>query len=153
VGAMYFEDFTVGAKFVSPGRTVGEADIANFAGVSGDFQPLHTDAEYAKTTPYGQRIAHGLLGTVMASGLVLRSELGLATQSTLLALLGLEWKYHLPILIGDTIHIESEVIATRETSKPDRGIVTFRRDVVNQRGEVVQVGTLPLMIRRRPAAG
>ncbi len=150
---MYFENLVVGSKFRSPGRTIGESDILNFAGLSGDFLPLHTDAEYAKTTPYGQRIAHGLLATIMASGLVNRSELGVACQTTIMALLGLEWKYQKPILIGDTIHIETEVIAKKETSRPDRGVVTFQRNVVNQRGEVVQVGTLPLMIRRRPPGG
>lgn len=147
---LYFEDLKVGSKFTSPGRTICECDIITFAGLSGDFLPLHTDAEYAKSTPYGQRIAHGLLGTIMASGLVNRSELGFRCQTTIMALLGLEWKYLKPILIGDTIHIEVEVVEKKETSKPDRGVVTFVRNVVNQRGEIVQIGTMPLMIRRKP---
>jgi acyl dehydratase len=145
--ARHFEDFEVGAETVTDSRTVTEADVVAFAGVSGDYNPLHVDAEFARTTPFGERIAHGLLGLAIASGLVSRTG---AIEGTTLAFLSTEWRFTAPIKLGDTITVHSRVADKRETSRPDRGIVTFAVQVVNQRSEVVQEGTQTLLMKRRP---
>jgi acyl dehydratase len=141
-----FEEIEVGEEYVSPGRTVTEADIVIFAGLSGDYNVLHTDAEFMKSSIFGERIAHGLLGLSIQSGLLTRGAHDYAT----IAFLGLRWKFKGPIKIGDTIKVKARVSDKRETSKPDRGIVTQLRQVMNQRGEVVQEGEVDLMVARRP---
>jgi len=142
----YFEDIQVGDEYVSPGRTVTEADIVAFAGLSGDYNVLHTDAEYMKTSIFGERIAHGLLGLSISSGLGSRA---VVRPFATIAFLGLHWRFKGPIKIGDTIKVRMRVSDKKETSKPDRGIVTLQRSVLNQRGEVVQEGDTELMIERR----
>lgn len=151
MGTIYFGDLGVGHKELSPGRTVTEADIVRFAGLSGDYMPLHTDAEYAKKTIFGERIAHGLLGLIIASGLFTRTDMGLGIQNTVLALLGITWEFKGPIKIGDTVKLEVEVVNKRETEKSDRGIITLERRLINQKGEVVQRGQTPLLIKRKEA--
>jgi len=141
----YFDEIEVGEEYVSPGRTVTEADIVIFAGLSGDYNVLHTDAEFMKKSIFGERIAHGLLGLAIQSGLLGRGMRPYAT----LALLGLRWKFKGPIKIGDTITVRAKVIEKRETSKKDRGIITLQRQVLNQRGEVVQDGETDVMVERR----
>lgn len=141
----YFDEIQVGEEYVSPGRTVTETDIVLFAGLSGDYNVLHTDAEFMKTSVFGERIAHGLLGLAIQSGLLTRGMKAYAT----LALLGVRWKFKGPIKIGDTIRVKAKVVAKRETSKKDRGVVTLERQVVNQRGEVVQEGETDVMVERR----
>jgi acyl dehydratase len=148
----YFEDLEdmgIGAKFHSPGRTVTEADIVNFAGLSGDFMPLHTDAEYAKNTIFKERIAHGMLGMIIASGLFTRTELAGGLQNTAIALLGINWGFKGPIKIGDTVHLEVEVAGLQKTKKEDRGIIALKRRLINQRNEVVHEGETPIMVRMR----
>jgi acyl dehydratase len=142
----YFEDIQIGDEHLSPGRTVTESDIVTFAGLSGDYNVLHTDAEFMKTSIFGERIAHGLLGLAISSGLGTRA---MAKPYATLAFLGLRWRFKGPIKIGDTIKVRMKVTAKRETSKPDRGIVTVQRHVLNQRGEVVQEGDTELMVERR----
>ena len=144
VRSLYFEDFTVGQKFVTKARTITEADIVNFAGLSWDHNQLHTDAEYAASTLYGKRIAHGLLGVVAHAGL--SYEL---TEESLLALLELTWQFKAPIYIGDTIHVEQTVKNLRESRSADRGILTFEKEVINQKDEVVQTGTTTILLARR----
>jgi acyl dehydratase len=142
----YFEDIQVGDEYLSPGRTITEADIVAFAGLSGDYNVLHTDAEYMKTSIFGERIAHGLLGLSISSGLGSRA---IVRPYATIAFLGLRWRFKGPIKIGDTIKVRMRVSDKKETSKPDRGIVTLQRSVLNQRGEVVQEGDTELMIERR----
>lgn len=142
----YFEDIQVGDEYLSPGRTVTEADIVAFAGLSGDYNVLHTDAEFMRTSIFGERIAHGLLGLSIASGLGSRAT---PQPFATLAFLGLRWRFKGPIKIGDTIKVRLKIAEKRETSKPDRGIVTIRRSVLNQRGEVVQDGDTEIMVERR----
>jgi len=142
----YFEDIAVGDEYLSPGRTVTEADIVQFAGLSGDYNVLHTDAEYMKGSIFGERIAHGLLGLSISSGLGTRA---VPRPFATIAFLGLRWRFKGPIKIGDTIKVRLKVMAKKETSKPDRGVVTVQRAVLNQRGEVVQEGDTDLMIERR----
>ena len=141
-----FEDLEPGDVFRSPGRTVTEADIVIFAGLSGDYNVLHTDAEFMRTSIFGERIAHGLLGLSISSGLGTRA---VPRPFATLAFLGLRWRFKVPIKIGDTIRVRIRVAAKRETSKPDRGIVTMQRTVVNQRDEVVQEGDTEIMVERR----
>jgi acyl dehydratase len=142
----YYEEIQVGSVYVSPGRTVTEADIVAFAGLSGDYNVLHTDAEFMRTSIFGERIAHGLLGLSIQSGLGTRA---MARPFATIAFLGLRWRFKGPIKIGDTIKVRIEVSGKRETSKPDRGIVVLQRSVTNQRGEVVQEGETEIMVERR----
>lgn len=146
---LFFEDLEIGAIFHSPKRTVTEADVVNFAGLSGDYNALHTDDEYAKESIYGERVAHGLLGLIIASGLFTRTELNSRLRKALIALLGVNWKFAKPLKFGDTIHLEIEILSKRKTSKPGRGVVVFQRNVVNQNKEVVQQGEVPMLIKTR----
>lgn len=135
---IYWEDIEVGRESVSPARTMTETDIVNFCGLSGDFNVIHTDAELAKNTPFGGRIAHGLLGLSIASGLIARVP-G-AEASKLVAFLGLSWDFRNPIMIGDTIRVHQQVSGKRRISRPGLGIVTYDVKVRNQRDEVCQEG-------------
>jgi acyl dehydratase len=146
VKSLFFEDFHLGQRFVTKGRTVTEADVVNFACLTWDHNQLHTDAEYAAATPYRSRIAHGLLGIAIHSGLSYQ-----LTEESILAFLGLTWQFKLPIYIGDTIHVEQVVKEMRETSNGDRGILTFEKEIINQRGEVVQTGTTTILLAKRPS--
>lgn len=149
--ARYYEDFTVGDKFESPARTVTEHDVLSFAGLSGDYNQVHTDREFAAETALGQPIAHGILGIAIAGGLVTRTGV---FDGTTIALLSIkEWNFTGPIFFGDTIHIEFEITMMRETSKPDVGIMERLMRLVNQRGETVQSGEMVTMVRRRPSTG
>jgi acyl dehydratase len=146
----YYDEIAVGEEYESPGRTVTETDIVLFAGLSGDYNVLHTDAEFMKQSIFGERIAHGLLGLSIQAGLFSRATQPYAT----IAFVGLRWKFKSPIKIGDTIRVRARVAAKRETDKPDRGLVVVERKVLNQRGEIVQEGETELMVERRgePAA-
>jgi len=144
---LYFDDFTVGQSWVSPARTITEADVALFAGFSGDYNPLHTDEEFAKTTQFGGRIFHGPGVLAVATGL--ESRLGIK-DGTALAFLGLNWSLKAPVRIGDTIKVRQQVAALKpSSSKPDRGVVTFDVQVTNQYGEVCQDGQWVVMFRRQ----
>lgn len=148
----YWEALEVGVGERSPGRTITEADIVAFAGVSGDWNPLHTDADYARErTLAGERVAHGLLGLSVASGLFTRTALGTAIQEQVLAMLSLEWDFVGMIRIGDSVRLEFEVESRRETSRPDRGIVILARRLVRADGEVLQRGRTTLMVARDPS--
>lgn len=140
----YFEDLEVGHKWKSARRTITETDIVNFAGLSGDFNPLHVDEEFAKTTIFGKRIAHGLLGLSISTGLESSEPPWLV-----MAFMGLDWKFKKPIFIGDTVHYVSEIKNKKEGSKGDRGIVLMDRKLMNQKEEVVQEGTFTLLIKKR----
>lgn len=143
---LFFEDFSVGDAFTAPGRTVTDAEIALFAGLSGDFNPLHTDEEFAKTTPFGRRVAHGALGLSLAIGLA--SRLGLF-DGTGLAFLGVEWSFRRPIFVGDTVHVRFTVREKRAAKKPGGGILVLATELVNQRGEIVQEGNRTYLVRTR----
>ncbi|HHN94397.1 MAG TPA: dehydratase [Anaerolineae bacterium] len=143
----YFEEFTVGDVVETAGRTITEADIVLFAGLSGDYNQLHTDAEFAKGTLYGERIAHGLLGLSIASGLAAR--LGFV-EGTAQAFTGLEWKFRAPIKIGDTIRVRAEVKKKKAMPRLGGGFVVFDVVILNQRDEVTQKGTWTMLIKGRP---
>ena len=146
---MYFEEFFVGQRIISAGRTVSESDIITFAGLSGDFNQIHTDAVYAAQTPFGQRVAHGLLGLSIASGLVVQTGM---MEGTILAFREInEWKFIQPIHIGDTIHVEVEVLETKEIRRLGGGAIVISLDVKNQTGETVMKGIWKALISGRPS--
>jgi acyl dehydratase len=146
---MYWEEWEIGAEFESPARTVTEADIVQFAGLSGDYNPLHVNEEYCKTTMFGGRIAHGPLVYAIAAGLLFQLHL---YDDTLIAFLGFEdLRFTKPVKPGDTIHARVKVLEKSETSKPDRGVMKRQLHVINQRGEVVQEGRQAFLLKRRPA--
>lgn len=146
---MYYDDFVVGQEIVTGQRTVTQTDIVNFACLSGDFNGVHTNFEYCKTTPFGEPIAHGPLVLAIMGGLSYASGIN---EGTLLALLQLDaWRLLAPIKHGDTIHMVSQVLDKRETSRPDRGIVVFERRCVKQDGSVAQEMKVTMLYRRRAA--
>ena len=142
----YYEDYAIGDTFLTPARTITEADVVMFAGLTGDYNRLHTDAEYMRESVFGERIAHGLLGLAVINGLKYRTDID---SDGIIAFLGLTWTFSGPIRFGDTIHGVLRVTAMRETSKPDRGIITKHVQVLNQRGETVQEGEFTMMVKRR----
>jgi acyl dehydratase len=147
---IFFEDIEEGLQMKSPGRTMTEADIVGFAGLSGDYNVIHTDAEFSAKAPFGQRIAHGMLGLSMAVGLVSRNP-G-AEQHRIVGFLGLTWDFRAPIFIGDTLHVVQTVVSKRTTKKPGMGLVIFDCKVLNQRGEVCQEGQWKVMYLMRALA-
>jgi len=147
----YFEDFKLGEKAVSPGRTVTETDIVMFAALSGDWSELHTNAEYMKNNIFGQRIAHGLLTLSIASGLALR--IGGRLPPDVIAFLGMDKVRftNSPVFIGDTIRVELEVIEARPSkSRPEAGILKFKNTVKNQRDEEVATWETAAMLNKKP---
>lgn len=143
----YFEDFTEGVEFITLGRTMTEADIVNFSGFTGDFNPLHTDAFYASESVFGERIAHGMCGFSMATGLLVRLNI---FEGTIVAFYGIDqWRFRAPIRIGDTIHAVARVVEKRKSEKGGRGLVTFDLDVLNQGGVSVMGGRVKTMIKMR----
>jgi acyl dehydratase len=143
----FYEDYAVGDEFVTPARTVTETDVAMFAALSGDYNRLHTDVEYAAPGPFGERIAHGLLGLSFVIGLAYRTEID---PDGAVAFLGLSWKFSGPIRFGDTIHAVIRIASMRPTRTPDRGIIVQATQLLNQRGELVQAGELTMMLKRKP---
>ncbi len=144
----YFDEYKVGDEFTTPSRTVTETHIVEFANLSGDFNPLHVDEEFAKKTMFGGRIAHGILGLALFTGLM--HETGLIT-GTVMAFMGLTWRFTAAVKIGDTITGKIKVKEKREHKKEDRGIIIFEGWIVNQRGERVEEGELTLMMARKKA--
>jgi acyl dehydratase len=149
-GPLHYEDLDVGQRWLTAARTVTEADIVAFAGLSGDFNPIHVDAEHAATTRFGERIAHGALVLAIATGLRQQQNV---FRGTLKAWLGMrEWRFQAPVRIGDTIHVVTEIKERRETKDPASGLVVQAVEVHNQRDEVVASGEfVTLMARRAPA--
>lgn len=143
----WYEDYSIGTAFLTPARTIGETEVSMFAMLTGDFNRLHTDAEYMKESVFGERIAHGLLGLSIVNGLKYRTDMD---PDAIIAFLGLNWAFSAPIRFNDTIHAGITVASMRETKNPDRGIITFAIEVRNQRSDVVQKGEMTMMLKRRP---
>ncbi len=146
---LHYEEFEVGHTYKTPSRTVTEADIVAFSGLSGDYNPLHTDEEYARTTPFKTRVAHGPLGLAILTGLSARTGL---FDGTTLAMMGMNWRYTAPIFPGDTIHAEMTIKSKRLTSAPGRGIIERDIKLLNQNGKVVQEGVFTVLVRCKPNA-
>jgi acyl dehydratase len=144
-----FDALVVGREWRSPGRTVTETDIVLFAGLSGDYNVLHTDAEYMKSSRFGERIAHGLLGLSVQHGLLGRALPECFGER----LVSYRWKFRAPIRIGDTVHVTARIGAKRPADTPGWGVVVLERSLVNQNGEVVQEGETEHLVERRPAGG
>ena len=144
---LYFEDFEQSGDLVSRGRTVTEADVVTFAGLTGDYMELHTNEEYAKSTKFGRRIAHGALIFSISMGLSTRTNL---LDDTLLAFAGVDkLRFVDPVFIGDTIHVVKRAVERKELG-PGQGTVEFESRVMNQRGQLVLVYRDKLLVKRRP---
>ena len=144
---LYFDDVEVGQRWESLGRTITEADIVNFAGLSGDFNPIHMDHEFARSTPFRKPIAHGLLIFSIASGLGLYAP----SMRTLAIVSVKDWQFKGPIFIGDTIRVRSTVVAKQVRSRGRRGEITWHREIFNQEGKSIQEGTTITLIQGRAA--
>jgi acyl dehydratase len=142
---LYFQQIEVGQTWVSPGRTVTQADIVNYAGLSGDYNPIHMDHEFAKTTAFGQPVAHGLLVFAIGTGL----GTNYPRVRTMAFLEIREWQFLEPVLIGDTVHLQTTVLAKEEKSRGRRGVVTWQRQIINQAGKVVQQGITVTLVEGR----
>lgn len=148
MAGLYFEEFSVGQKVVTLGRTVSEGDIFNFAGLTGDFNQIHTDAEFSKKSAFGQRVAHGLLGLSTAVGLIWRTGL---LEGTVLAFREItEWKFVKPFFIGDTIYAEMTVTETKALPRIGGGSIVAMVVVKNQNDEICQRGSLNLLMLNKP---
>jgi len=144
----YFEEFVVGEKITTEKRTVTEADIMEFARISGDDNRIHTDPEFSKTTPFGQQIAHGLLGLSIASGLAWQTKL---MDGTVIAFREVkEWKFVKPVFINDTIYTELSVSETKAMPRIGGGLVTIEMEVKNQNDEVCHRGGWVVLIANKP---
>lgn len=145
---LFFEEFEEGQTIVTPGRTVTEADIVTFAGLSGDFNSIHTDQKYAAESPFGARVAHGLLGLSIASGLAVRTGI---LEGTVLAFREVrDWKFSKPIFIGDTIHVEIEVQSAKPMPRLGGGMLELTLDVLNERSESTMKGTWLILVESQP---
>ena len=145
---MYFEEFETGQTIATTGRTITESDIVNFAAFSGDYNEIHTNEVYAKGTPYGQRIAHGLLGLSIASGLAVQTGI---LEGTVIAFREIDqWKFSQPVFIGDTIHVVLEVTETKALRRLGGGLVVIKLSVLNQREETVMSGVWKTLIASKP---
>ena len=145
---LYWEDWEIGKEYVSASRTITEADIVHFAGISGDYNPLHIDEEYCKKTIFGTRIAHGPLVYSIAAGLLFQLHL---YDDTLIAFLGFDsLKFTKHVIAGDTITAKISVLEKRETSKPDRGVMKRSLRVYNQNNEMVQDAVQAFLLKRKP---
>jgi acyl dehydratase len=142
---LYYNDIAVGDKWESPARTVTEADIVNFAGMTGDYNPLHVDHEFAKGTPFGRPIAHGLLGLAWVAGLGSFSP----SMRTAAFVRIVDWRFLKPLFVGDTVRVHTEVIARAIKGRGRRGLITWKRQLVNQNGVVVQEGTTETLVEVR----
>lgn len=142
---MFFDDVVEGQEWESLARTVTQTDIVNFAGISGDYNPIHIDHEFAKTTPFRQVMAHGLLVLSMGSGLGL-----MAPPMRTLAFMDIkEWHFREPVFIGDTIHVRSKVLEKEMRARGRRGVVTWQRQIINQKGKIVQEGITQTLVEGR----
>ena len=142
---LFFDDLEVGQHWVSLGRTITEADVVNFAGLSGDFNPIHIDHEFARTTPYRRPIAHGLLVLAVGSGL----GVGAPQMRTLAVTEIREWHFRGPVFIGDTIRVRGSVTAKEVRARGRRGVITWTRQIINQEGKVVQEGVSLTLVEGR----
>lgn len=150
VRGKFFEDFVVGERFVSSARTITESDIVLFAGLSGDYNQIHTDKEFSKTTPYGRRVAHGLLVTSIATGLIAQSGI---LEGTVLAFREINnWKFTRPTFIGDTIHVITEVIETKELRRLGGGAIVILVEVKNQNNQTLMKGKWTALMAGKPGA-
>jgi acyl dehydratase len=145
---LYFEEFSAGQKIVTEGRTVSDQDIVTFAELSGDNNRIHLDEQFSKAGPFGQRVAHGLLGLSLASGLAWRTGI---LDGTVIAFREVnEWKFIKPIFIGDTVHAELNIIETKALPRIGGGSVLITTELKNQKGEICMKGNWTILIMSKP---
>jgi acyl dehydratase len=145
---MWFEEFEVGQRIITSGRTITESDVVSFAGLSGDYNQIHTDAEFSSQTPFGKRVAHGLLGLSIASGLAMRTGV---LEGTVIAFREInDWKFSLPVYIGDTIHAELKILELKSLPRLGGGSIIIEISVKNQRNEVTMRGTWTALVASKP---
>jgi acyl dehydratase len=144
---LYFDDVEIGQEWLSPGRTVTQTDVVNFAGLSGDFNPIHVDHEFAKTTPYHSPIAHGLLILSISSGLALNHP----PMRTLAFVSVREWHFKGPVFIGDTIRVRTRVLEKELRGRGRRGRIAWERKIINQEDKIVQEGISETLVEGRAA--
>lgn len=148
MAGLYFEEFSVGQTVKTLSRTIGEDAINTFAGLTGDYNQIHTDAEFAKGTPFGQRIAHGLLGLSIATGLIMRTGM---LEGTVIAFREIqEWKFVKPTFIGDTVHAVLTVTETKSLPRIGGGALISQVELRNQKDETLQKGVLNLLVMSKP---
>lgn len=140
-----FDEFTVGQRFETPSRTITEADIGTFAGLTGDYNPVHTDEVFAAATGFGGRIAHGPMGIGIAFGLASRLDL---IDGTVVALLGVTWDFKAPMRPGSTIRALIEVVETRNVGNPAHGLLGLSITLVDEAGKPLQEGSARLLMRK-----
>lgn len=145
---LYYEEFEIDASVESVGRTITEADIVQFAMLSGDWNQIHTDAEYSKSQMIGERIAHGLLVLSVATGLATR--LGFM-EDTVMAFMGLEWEFRAAVKIGDTVRMRATIAEKKDMPRLGGGYVTFKVEILNQEGTRVQRGTWKVLVKSLPS--
>ena len=145
---MWFEEFEVGQQIITSGRTITESDLVSFAGLSGDYNQIHTDSEFAEKTPFGQRVAHGLLGLSIASGLAMRTGI---LEGTVIAFREINnWKFTNPVFIGDTIHAELNIIETKSIPRLGGGSLIIEIVVKNHRQQISMKGTWTVLVANKP---
>ncbi len=145
--SLYFEEFEPGLTITSAGRTITEADVVAFAALTGDWTRIHTDAVYAASHPLGQRVAHGLLGMSIAVALAIR--LGFLEESVLAFREINDWKFSLPIHLGDTIHMHATVVEKKRVPRLGSGMVTLEVEILNQNGDAVQRGKWGFLVKSK----
>ena len=143
----YFEEYEIGQSLVTAGRTVTEGDIVGFAGISGDFNQMHVDAQYAATGEFGERVAHGLLVVSMVTGLIVQTGL---MEGTVLAFRELDWKFSRAVLIGDTVRAKIEITTLKSLPRLGGGSLNAKVTVLNQNDQVVHRGNMVLLVRSQP---
>lgn len=148
--SLYYEDLEIPMRLMSTGRTITESDATMFCMVSGDWNPLHCDDEFAKTTMFGKRVVAGVFGFAVLAGMFTRW--GIFEESGLAMLSIEDWVFKEPIFIGDTIKVEMIIESKRLTSKGDKGVIQRAFSLINQHGRVVQAGKSPMLIARSPGA-
>ena len=143
---LYFEDFEIGQIMETAARTITETDVVNFAGLSGDFNRIHTDTVYAAQDTFGQRVAHGLLVQSIATGLAVQSGI---IEGTVIAFRELSCKFSLPVFLGDTIHVKIEITDTKAFRRLGGGNITMKYSVMNQDDKIVQRGDWVMLIKSK----
>jgi acyl dehydratase len=146
---MYFEDFELEQQIITVGRTVTETDVVQYAGLSGDYNQIHTDAEYSKDIAFGRRVAHGLLVVSIVSGLAFQTGV---MEGTVIAFREIgSWKFSRPVFIGDTVHAVLEVVNLKKLPRLGGGSVDIKISVINQEGKTVMSGVWTVLMLSRPA--
>jgi acyl dehydratase len=147
--SLYFEQFVVGEAYRSPARTITEADLTFFSMMSGDWNPLHSDAVHAASSAFGRRVVHGAFGIALATGLITR--IGIFDESAIALLDFREWRFSKPIFIGDTLHVALAILALKPTKSGGRGVIDRRIALINQDGVTVQDGCSAILVAHTPA--